>query len=408
MASADANGRVTTFDARTRRYDFTGLPDTTVERSALRLYRPSDLDRDEPPLEPLICGVLSVGTFGPFGGKEKTLKSICADALALAVAAGRPAFNFKRWAVPEAKPVLLYAGEGGVALVKRRLKRIAREVYGIDNLAALPLYVVAGAAPLDGDEFVETLRETVAEIAAEHGEPPGWVILDALYNYHPGDIEVSNHYARGRMLSDFQQTVHAITGEECVLSVVDHFRKAASGTTLEEYQQSGMGAWADSWWDAQHRKDPDLNDNRFWLNVEVGSRAGYAGLYEIDIDLGPFDDEQMEWGRAMNVEVRRVSVHARRERKGAASDDEIRERILELVDQQPARTKNEVRDEIGSGKDRVDRLIKRLADEGVLMFEDGPHEENGRTVTRSLLKRAVKVSAALGSGTRPMAESRAS
>lgn len=382
-------------------YDFTALESTAEPREPLRLYRPADLDVEEPPPEPLICGVLSVGSFGPFGGKEKTLKTICVFGLAVAVAAGRPAFGFAAWSVPEPKPVLIYAGEGGIRQVKRRLKRIAREVYGIDNLATLPLYVVAGAAPLDGEDFAETLSEAVEEIAREHGEPPGWVILDALYNYHPAEVEVSNLYARGRMLSDFQHLAHGITGEDCVLTVVDHFRKAASGTTLDEYQQSGMGAWADTWWNAQHREDPDLTQQRFALNVEVGGRAGHAGLYEIDIELGPFDDQKMDWTATMAVEIRRVDAHTKRQR-GSVADDEIVGRILELVGEPRNRTKNEIRDAVeGASKNRVDNVIKRLVDEGELMYEDGPHEENGRPVTRPLLKRAVKVGAALRSGTRP-------
>lgn len=370
-------------------YDFTETKDEQPER--LRLYKPGDLDVPSPPLKPLIRGVAATGTFGPFGGKQKTLKSICADALGLAVATGRPAFGFDRWSVPERGVVLIFAGEGGIELTKRRLKRIAHDVYGIESLATLPLYVVDGVAGMDTKEFADKLREAVQEIRQEQGDDPALFILDALYNYHPAEVEVSNLYERGQMLSDFQRLVHGITGEDCVIWIVDHFRKAAAGTGLDEYQQSGMGAWADSWWNAEHRKDPDLDNNVFCLNVEIGSRQGYAGLYEIDIDLGPFNEDTMEWEGTMKVRVERVGAH-KRERKGgdAIGSDEIERQICALAEERKF-TRNDIKTRVGAGQNRVDRALVSLVDSRIVVWKDGLHEEGGRTVKRPLLHPVGKI-----------------
>lgn len=411
MASADPRRAYVVKRPRTKPV---GQPDArlngdgTVAAQQLRLYRPEELAEPPRKLRPLIRGVAARGTYGPFGGKQKTLKSYCAYGFALAVASGNPAFGFPAWAVPEAEPVLIFAGEGGIELTKRRLQRIASEVYEIETLKRIPLYVVAGAAGMESDEFEATLVGSIDTIRDDTRRPPSLLILDALYNFHPAGVEVSNIYERGRMLSTFEHLVHAHAGDDCVLWVVDHFRKAARGTDLDEYQQSGMAAWADTWFNMKHREgqESSLDENQFWLDIEIGSRQGYAGLYEIDMDLGPFDDETMEWDRPMRVEIRRVSQHTRSRRSGGASDEDIDRDILALIDSGGMYTKTEVKKTVTGNDSKVNARVNELLTAQQLTLRSIQRDEGGRIVTREIIQRAGKLRSASEPvpGTRSRAE----
>jgi AAA domain len=251
---------------------------TAQHRNRLMRYGPAAMAEKPKPLVPLIEGVAIAGSFGPFGGREKTLKSYLACGFAIALAAGKPAFGFARWHVRDARPALVCSGEGGIDLSRRRCQRIARDLYGIDDISAIPLYFIEGVADMLGDEFAVAVQASRDAIAGDGHGDVALLVLDSLYNYHPEKVEVSNLYARGQMLSAWQHAMHDLLGQQCTLWVVDHFRKSSRGTTLEEYQQAGMGAWADSWFNIEHRQTEDLENNAYWLNVTVGSRLGLAGL----------------------------------------------------------------------------------------------------------------------------------
>ena len=368
------------------------MPGYFIKDDNLKLFRPAELAEKLPPVRPLIRGIAARGTFGPFGGKHKTLKSYSADGFALAVAGGKPAFGFPAWGVPEALPVLKFAGEGG-SLNRRRLQRIAAEVYSIEDIATIPMYLIDGVAGMNSDELIDSLTDAVEEIKKAHKVPPGLVYVDSLYNYHDPNIEVSNIYERGRMLSDFQHTLHRIAGPDCVLWLVDHFRKVTRGLDLDEYQQSGMGAWADSWWNAEHREEGDLDNQMFKLNVEVGSRHGYAGLYEVDFDLGPFDEAEMEWERPMQVEVRRVREHARKSSGSGKSDADIERGIYELVDNGGKYTKSQLKTKVSGTNARVQEVIEKLIQDRHLTLKKENRQEHNRTFEREFVVRVGKLRA---------------
>jgi len=329
----------------------------------LRLYTPNDLALAPQRPAPLIRGVVSEGAYGPFGGMEKTLKSICSFAGGIALASGEDMLGFSRWSVPNAKPVLIFAGEGGWDLAHWRVRRIAHDIYGITDVAKIPLYIMEGVDEMNGEYFHQRTRDYVAA----YGKP-GLVILDSLYNFHDTGVEVSNLYARGGMLSRFQHFVQRECGRGCGLWVVDHFRKSARGTGLEEYQQAGMSQWADSWWNTAHRQPPDLDHNQFWLNVSIGSRHGYGGLYEIDVDEGPFDDDLNDWLRPMTATVRRVASHEKTRDGGAdrkMSDTEIDGAIVELAESGHY-TKTDIKENVRAGNSRVHARLRKLLDSAQL------------------------------------------
>jgi hypothetical protein len=264
---------------------------------------------------------------------------------------------------------------------------VASDVYEIRDLSKYPLYIVEGIADLSGPVWEEKLIDAVAVIEEREGCKPGLLILDALYNYHGADVDVGNLYERGRMLSQWQHMVHSHTGPKCVLSVVDHFRKSAKGLDLVEYQQSGMSQWAHTWWNAEHRKAADLDRRQFWLNVEIGSRDGYAGLYEIDIYEGPFDEDRMRWREPMRVSIRRVSEHTRQRGNGTQKlpDADIDAQIFALA-AKGNRTTTDLRQQIHATETRVKQRIAELIGEGKLVLPKGPHTEGDRVVQRDLVK----------------------
>jgi len=368
----------------------------TYEVTDLQVLWPTNLAEPDPPLRPLIRGIAERGTFGPLGGKHKTLKSHTMNAFAVAVAAGVPAFGLTKWAVPEALPIVILDGESGKKGIKRRLRRIAREMYGIEDIGSLPVVVLSGIAEMNAAGLRNQLGEVVSQIERRFNARPGLVALDALYNFHPKDIEVGNVYARGPMLSDFQHMIQEVVGPDCVLWVVDHFRKDSRTLDLDEYQQSGMSQWADSWVNLEHQKDPDLNGNHFWLNIQVGSRSGYGGLYEIEWDLGPFDDEAMEPEREMTWEVRQVPVHKRETRRSGRNegvpDEEIERRIFELVDSGDY-NKTKLREAIGGRSTKVGETINRLVTQRLLFVERAEgRDAAGKRMPIEVLRRAGKLS----------------
>jgi hypothetical protein len=178
-------------------------------------------------------------------------------------------------------------------------------------------------------------------------------------------------------------------GPTCALWVIDHFRKTANSTDLDEYMQSGMAQWADSWWNAEHRREPDLDLNRFWLNVKIGSRHPYGGLYEIDIDEGPYDEEAMAWLQPMTAKVERVGSHAKNAGTQKMSDGEIDSEIMRLAESGQY-TKTGIKHLIEAANDRVyGRVTKLLGEHQLKLVKE--HRDGKRT---DVVRPNVKVSIA--------------
>jgi hypothetical protein len=170
--------------------------------------------------------------------------------------------------------VLYLCGEGGQDTFANRHQVIAAR-YGItpDMLLELPLGAEFGVGALNDDEFTDAVKRHLDTLQ------PKLVILDPLYAYHPHDVEVQNVYARGRMLADLR----ALIGGEAALIVGDHFNKTTNGRLdLANIAQAGMGQWADSWILQKHRETPNLDDDKFWLEVETGTRRGGGKHLEVD------------------------------------------------------------------------------------------------------------------------------
>ncbi len=324
------------------------------------LIGPAELAAPVAPMEWLITGLWPAGSYGPWGGAKKSLKTYAASIAAIAVAAGRPAFGNPEWSVPAARPVIYYGGEGGQKMHARRLQRIALEVYGIADLSTVPLHLVTDIGPLDKPDFIDALRRNVQEVnethAATHTLGTGLLVLDSLYNYHPAGVEAGNLYERGRLLAGLS----ALTAEqEVALWLVDHFNKTGSGIDLDRLAQAGMAQWADSWLLFEHGETPDVANGMFTLSTGVGSRQWGGDEWTLRIEIGPFDKETGTYLTSMKVEAEQ-GITRRAQASGSTSPADLREAIMEWLDDHPDQvSKTDALKEIGA---TVSAKTERLRD----------------------------------------------
>jgi hypothetical protein len=359
----------------------------------LRLLSPEELGSAVEPLTFLIKGIWPQGSFGPFGGAKKSLKTWCAMIHAVAIASGKPSFNYDPWEVEAPSPVLYICGEGGERMVKRRLQRVA-EMYDVE-LADIPLYVVVGVAPFDSDHFKSTLKEHIDSIHEEQAELPALVVLDSLYNYHPSGVEVSNLYGRGGVLSGLQHWVQAVTTgpttpDGAALWTIDHFNKSGSGLDLDRYGQAGMNAWADSWVNAEV-VDADADQGNFTLRVVAGSRQGYHHDYGLNMSLGRFNTDTGEYEDNLKVVVTDGDPAPGKSSKSRPSDNEVDNAIIACLNEVPhALTKQsgvvKIHEEFGQrvGLGRIRMRWGELADQGLIHEDKRQAMENDRKVSRQV------------------------
>jgi AAA domain/Toprim-like len=361
--------------------------DMKAER--FRLIGPAELAAPVVPMEWLIRGVWPLGSYGPWGGAKKSLKTYCASIAAIAVASGMPAFGNPEWTVPRARPVIYYGGEGGRELHKRRLQRIARDVYGIDDISAIPLYLVTDIGPFDKPEFWTALERNIDTVNLVHPgteDGLGLVVMDSLYNYHPANIEVTNLYERGRLLAGLSAP---LVDRGIALWVVDHFNKSGSGIDLDRLAQSGMSAWADSWVLFEHGEDPDVVNGTFTISTGIGSRQWGGEEWTLHVDIGPFDKESSTYFTTMKVEAQSGITRGKRRADGEGTTNvELDAGLLEFIEGHTDLTKEQVlsgvMDMWSVGKPRATRRFEALEERGRISCERRSRLEHGRPRTRVL------------------------
>jgi len=134
----------------------------------------------------LVEGLWAEAAVGIVGGEPKCCKSFLALDLAVAVASGAPCL--RRYPVAQPGPVLLYAAEDALHVVRERLAGIA-EVARID-LRRLPVHVItAPSVRLDVERDRNALYETVAAIK------PRLLVLDPFVRLHRVDENLAGEVA---------------------------------------------------------------------------------------------------------------------------------------------------------------------------------------------------------------------
>jgi RecA-family ATPase len=182
----------------------------------------------------LVTGLWSEQAVGIVGGEPKCCKSFLALDLAVAVAAGIPCL--RRFAVPRAGRVLLYAAEDALHIVRRRLEGICATT-GL-SLADLDIQVItAPSVRLDLDADRRSLQETVARLQ------PRLLILDPFVRLHRIDENASGEVAPLLAYLRELQRRHAVA-----VLVVHHAKKGAGRARAGQALRgsSEFHAWGDS------------------------------------------------------------------------------------------------------------------------------------------------------------------
>jgi hypothetical protein len=218
----------------------------------------------------LVRDLWAAQAVGIVGGEPKCCKSFLALDMAVAVAAGKPCL--RRFPVVDPGPVLLYAAEDALHVVRRRLEGICAAA-GVP-LTGLPVHVItARSLRLDHQEDRLRLRTTVEAIK------PKLLILDPFVRLHRIDENVSGDVAPLLAhLRDLQRRFHV------AVCVVHHARKGAGRVRAGQALRgsSEFHAWGDS--NLYMRRSPDHQ-----LVLSVEQRAA-ASVPAISLELRAHDD----------------------------------------------------------------------------------------------------------------------
>jgi RecA-family ATPase len=182
----------------------------------------------------LVTGLWSEQAVGIVGGEPKCCKSFLALDLAVAVAAGIPCL--RRFSVPRAGRVLLYAAEEALHIVRRRLEGICAAVGA--SLANLDIQVITSpSVRLDLDADRRNLAETVAKLR------PRLLILDPFVRLHRIDENASGEVAP--LLAYLRELQRRLA---VAVLVVHHAKKGAGRARAGQALRgsSEFHAWGDS------------------------------------------------------------------------------------------------------------------------------------------------------------------
>jgi len=182
----------------------------------------------------LVTGLWSEQAVGIVGGEPKCCKSFLALDLAVSVAAGTPCL--RRFVVPKAGRVLLYAAEDALHIVRRRLDGIASAA-GV-ALSDLDIQVITvPVLRLDLDADRRNLTETVDRLR------PRLLILDPFVRLHRIDENASGEVAP---LLAYLRELQRRFG--VAVLVVHHAKKGAGGVRAGQALRgsSEFHAWGDS------------------------------------------------------------------------------------------------------------------------------------------------------------------
>ena len=223
----------------------------------------------------LVTGLWSEQAVGIVGGEPKCCKSFLALDLAVAVAAGVPCL--RRFAVPRAGRVLLFAAEDVLHVVRQRLDGICKAA-GV-ALAELDIQVItAPTVRLDLDADRRNLAETVARLQ------PRLLILDPFVRLHRIDENASGEVAPLLAYLRELQRRHDVA-----VLVVHHAKKGGGGVRAGQALRgsSEFHAWGDS--NLYLRRDGDD------LSLSVEHRAAPS--------MTPITIELAQRGTALALEV---------------------------------------------------------------------------------------------------------
>lgn len=232
--------------------------------------RAAELDADPQSQRWLIESLWADEAVGIVGGEPKCCKSFLALDLAVSVASGAPCL--RHFQTRQRGPVLLFAAEDPLHVVRRRLQAIAlaAEV----DFDTLDIHVItAPTLRLDLEEDRRRLQATVEAIQ------PKLLVLDPFVRLHRADENlVADVAPMLGYLRQLQRSFHT------AVLLVHHARKGAGGTRAGQALRgsSEMHAWGDSLLYLRRCRG-DL------LRLSVEHRAA-ASIDDVNVKLESQDD----------------------------------------------------------------------------------------------------------------------
>ncbi len=342
-----------------------------TEPALLRRWTMAELAAEPDDFAWLVKRLLAEPTYGPIAGEMKTLKSYILGFLSVGVASGLPIFDTFTPQAP--RPVVVYVGEGGRKLWHRRIRRICAAMGATPG--DLDLHPVFDVAPISSLTFQESLRRDLDEIQ------PGLVGMDPLYTYHGTAARASDLHQEGALLN---QLSRPCMDAGASLQVVNHMNQTGTGMSLKRITMAGSGEWADSWLLLADREPPAVDAGSFKLTLEVGSRQWGGMTWELDLEIGRFDEDTGTHDGEIAWDIRRGSTVAA-EGKATASRDKAESRILDTLADDPWEfTKSQVKTTVGGNKDAFEDAFGSLAQRAVI-----GHSEQGRTEAGTTKKRLL-------------------
>jgi hypothetical protein len=210
------------------------MPPASDRRAPFPVRRVHEVEARSGEQRWLVDELFASAAVGLLGGPAKAFKTWVAAELALAVAAGTPAFG--RFAVPVPGPVLFFGAEDSPPDLRVRFDNIARS-RGVD-LVKIPLLLLDVAQlRLDDAGHLDRLHKTVALHA------PRLLVLDPFVRLVAGLDENS-----ARDVSAVLGALRTLQRERDVtILLVHHMRKSPAAHPAQQLRGSGdFSAWLDS------------------------------------------------------------------------------------------------------------------------------------------------------------------
>jgi hypothetical protein len=347
--------------------------DRTSTANAPDLFRRwamADLLAEPTDFDWLIKGLLANPTYGQVAGEMKTLKSYITGFISVGLASGLPIFG--KFSPPGPRPVVAYVGEGGRSLWTRRIRRICSAM-GVDP-GDLDLHPTFDVAPITSAKFQESLKRDLDDLQ------PGLITLDPLYTYHGIATRASDLHQEGALLNQLSTPcMEAGTS----LLVINHMNQTGSGMSLKRITMAGSGEWADSWMLLAHREDPDVDAGSFHLTLEIGSRQWGGTTWDLDIDIGRFDEDTGSHDGEITWDICRARPNGSAADKATEKANRTQKAILDvLVDCPWEKTRSAVKELVGGGRETFERAFDDLAERAVIAHDMRAREESGTTKKR--------------------------